>query len=110
MNTGVAMESWPLWKLVLVDYLWWTVVNGFCVSLVLPGVVRVLGLVLANRVGRGLGCPLLLWLPRVNGRWNWGQFAVGVGIGVLLWQVFLAGYLSEEFVTTSAWDHPPFCE
>jgi predicted acylesterase/phospholipase RssA len=104
------MEPWPLWKVVLVDHLWWTLVNGFCVSLVLPAVLVVLGLILANRFGRGLGFPLLLWVPRAGGGRNWGQFAVGAGIGVLLWQVFLAGFISEEFVTTSAWDHPPFCE
>ena len=37
------MTDWPLWKVFLVDHLWWTFVNGFCVSLTLPAVLLVLG-------------------------------------------------------------------
>lgn len=98
-------------------------VNGFCVSLVLPGIPLVLFLILGLRFGAGVGLPLLFWRPRVMSRSepgatrpgrtraNWtAQFFVGIGVGALVWQVFLAGYLFEEFATNFTKDRPPICE
>ncbi len=97
------MHHW--YEILIVDWIWWTFLNGFCVSVVLPGVFVFLVLVLSNRLGRGLGMPLLFWVPS-----NRGRFLIGVGVGCLIWQVFLAGFLSEEFVSNYTWDRPPFCE
>ncbi len=92
--------------------------HGFCVSLVRPGIVIFLALVLLG-MGRGLGLPLLFWRPREKSKRPaagkteaapWPQFLVGIGIGALLWQVLLAGYLFEEFATNYTLDRPPFCE
>jgi hypothetical protein len=87
------------------EWVWWTFTNGFSVSLVLPGVLVFLGLVLFYRLGSSLGLPSLFWResPRI-------QFMVGIGVGALVWQVFLAGYLFEEFATNFTVDRPPFCE
>jgi hypothetical protein len=38
------------------------------------------------------------------------QFFIGLGLGALIWQVLLAGYLFEEFATLYTKDRPPFCE
>src|SRR3954470_16522907 len=74
------------------EWLWWTFVNGFSISLVLPGVLVFLALVLFRRFGAGLGLPLLYW--RTN---RGAQLLVGVGVGAVVFQVLLAGYLFEEF-------------
>jgi predicted acylesterase/phospholipase RssA len=87
------------------EWVWWTFTNGFSVSLVLPGVLLFLGLVLFHRFGSSLGLPTLFWraAPR-------SQFMVGIGVGALIFQVLLAGYLFEEFTTNFTVDRPPFCE
>ncbi|MCE9565542.1 MAG: patatin-like phospholipase family protein [Planctomycetes bacterium] len=93
-------------------------VHGFCVSLVRPGIVIFLVLVLLG-LGRGIGLPILFWRPREKsehpeaGKTNaarWPQFLVGIGIGALVWQVLLGGYLFEEFATNYTLDRSPFCE
>jgi predicted acylesterase/phospholipase RssA len=87
------------------EWLWWTFTNGFAVSFVLPGVLLFLILVLFNRFGSGLGLSSLFWRKNPT-----TQFLVGIGIGAVVWQVFLAGYLFEEFATNFTVDRPPFCE
>ncbi|HJZ55123.1 MAG TPA: hypothetical protein VKE74_09205, partial [Gemmataceae bacterium] len=87
------------------EWVWWTFINGFSVSLVLPGVLVFLGLVLFLRYGSALGLPTLFWRQD-----PWAQFLVGVGVGAVVWQVILAGYLFEEFATNFTVDRPPFCE
>jgi hypothetical protein len=62
-------------------------------------------LLLFFRFGIGLGLPRLFWQEE-GGR----QFMVGIGIGAVLWQLFLAGYVFEEFATNFTIDRPPFCE
>ena len=84
---------------------WWTFINGFSVSLVLPGVLAFLGLVLFRRFGSSLGLPTLFW--RASPR---SQVMVGIGVGALIFQVLFAGYLFEEFATNFTVDRPPFCE
>ena len=90
--------------------------HGFCVSLVRPGIVIFLALVLLG-MGRGLGLPLLFWRPREKSKRPaagkteaapWPQFLVGIGVGALLWEVLLAGYLFKEFATNCTLDRPPF--
>lgn len=87
------------------EWVWWTFINGFSVSLVLPGVFGVLFLVLFLRLGSSLGLPSLFWRATVR-----QQLMVGIGVGALVWQVLLAGYLFEEFATNFTVDRPPFCE
>jgi hypothetical protein len=92
---------------------------GFCVSLVRPLVLIGFGLILFYKLGLGLGIPLLFWRPRAlepgqtaeYTRPNRSaQFLVGLGLGALLWQVILSGYLYEEFEGYDVIDRPPFCE
>ncbi len=98
-------------------------INGFCVSLVRPGILIFLGLVLCTRFGAGLGLPLLFWRPREPQPTAGGadptlgtrpnrpaQFLVGMGVGALIWQVLQAGYLFEELASNFTRDRPPFCE
>jgi hypothetical protein len=40
----------------------------------------------------------------------WSQLFIGVAVGCVVWQTFLAGYLFEEFATNYTLDRPPFCE
>ena len=42
----------------------WVFLQGFCVSLVRPGILIFLALVLLGRLGRGIGLPILFWRPR----------------------------------------------
>lgn len=102
------METGPLMEWILDDF--GVFIHGFCVSLVLPGVLLFLVLVLWNKVGRPVGLPLLIWVKGQDGRAGWGQLPIGMGVGVLVWQVFFAGYLAEEWATNYTWDHTPFCE
>ena len=90
---------------------WWTFANGFCTSVVLPGILIFLILLLTNQVGRGLGLPLLMWVGGPDGGpAGWRQFFIGIGVAVLVWQVLLGGYIAEEFATNYTIDRPPFCE
>ncbi len=87
------------------EWLWWTFTNGFSLSFVLPGVLAFLVLVLFFGFGSGLGLPTLFWRKSAK-----SQLMIGIGIGAVVWQVFLAGYLFEEFATNFTIDRPPFCE
>lgn len=89
----------------LFDWVWNVFIHGFCVSIIRPMILIGLALVLFNRFGAGLGLPHLFWRPR----W-WAQLCVGFVIGLLVWQVFLSGYLFEEFATNYTRDRAPFCE
>ena len=92
---------------------------GFCVDLVRPLMLVGFSLILFHKFGLGLGIPLLFWRPRElkSGekasytRPNpFAQFMVGIGLGALLWQVILSGYVYEEFEGADVIDRPPFCE
>ncbi len=104
MNLNLSDVPEPV-HVVLRDWVWWTLMNGFSVPLALPAVLLFLVLVLFFRLGAGLGIPRLFWHPE-----RLPQFMVGIGIGAVLWQVFLAGYVFEEFATNFTVDRPPFCE
>lgn len=92
-------------QVFLREWVLWTLLNGFCVPLALPAILAFLVLLLFFRFGIGLGLPRLFWLPNPG-----PQFMVGIGIGAVLWQLFLAGYVFEEFATNFTIDRPPFCE
>lgn len=98
----------PVW-LWLTTYLWEPFahffLNGFCVNLARPLVVLVPVAIIFGQVGRGLGLPQLFRRPSVTDR-----LFIGAGVGVLVWQAVLAGYLFEEFATHYTFDRPPFCE
>jgi Patatin-like phospholipase len=93
------------------DWVWGVTINGFCISLVLPVVLLLIVGLLFFDWGRGLGLPYLMRPEGPEGRTAFGrQLFVGLGVVVLIWQVFLAGYLAEEFATNYTSDHAPFCE
>ncbi|HEY1192403.1 MAG TPA: patatin-like phospholipase family protein [Gemmata sp.] len=79
-----------------------------------------LGLVLFRKFGLNLGTlPLMFWRPKElkpgekadHTRPNVvAQFFVGLGVGAVVWQVLLSGYVSEEFSNNLTIDRPPFCE
>lgn len=79
--------------------------NGFCVNLIRPLVVLVPLVIIFGKVGRGLGLPQL-FRPQSG----YDRLFIGVGVGILVWQAILAGYLFEEFATNYTFDRPPFCE
>jgi predicted acylesterase/phospholipase RssA len=87
------------------EWVWWTLLNGFSVPLALPAVVVFLVLVLFFRLGIGIGLPRLFWHPD-----RFPQFMIGIGVGAVVWQTLLAGYVFEEFATNFTVDRPPFCE
>jgi hypothetical protein len=97
-------------RLLVVEWWWWVFVNGFCTSVVLPGVLFFLILLLGNRIGRTIGLPLLMWVGNETWSQHGRQFLIGIWVSVLLWQVMVAGYLGEEFATNYTVDRPPFCE
>ncbi len=78
--------------------------TGFGVSLVLP---LILGFVVAIlfRHPKAFGIVHLFWRPRKA-----RQFSIGLGLGAVVWQVFLAGYLFEPMATNFTQDRAPFCE
>src|SRR5580698_8901584 len=92
-------------EVYLREWVWWTLLNGFSVPLALPAVLAFLVLLLFFKFGIGLGLPRLFWQANPK-----PQFMVGIGIGAVLWQLFLAGYVFEEFATNFTIDRPPFCE
>src|SRR5580698_7248261 len=92
-------------EVYLREWVWWTLLNGFSVPLALPAVLAFLVLLLFFKFGIGLGLPRLFWQANPK-----PQFMVGIGIGAVLWQLFLAGYIFEEFATNFTIDRPPFCE
>ncbi|MDX2036207.1 MAG: hypothetical protein SFX72_06115 [Isosphaeraceae bacterium] len=105
------------WKTILevlkrffVDDVWGVFINGFLLTMTLPVVAALLAGLLFNVIGRGLGLPLLLWVDGTPNERRRGQFLVGLGIGVLLIQIVLAGYIGEEFATNYTVDRSPFCE
>ncbi len=84
---------------------WNYFLNGFCVNLIRPLVVLVPLVIIFGKVGRGLGLPQLFRRP------SWyDRLFIGIGVGILVWQAVLAGYLFEEFATNYTFDRPPFCE
>ena len=80
-------------------------VTGFCVSLVLPTILLVLGIIVIAGRPRGFGIVYLFW----QSQW-WRQLTTGLGVGTVVWQTFLAGYLFEPLATNYTMDRPPFCE
>jgi hypothetical protein len=91
------------------ERVWWenalgVFLTGFSVSLVLP---LILGFVVAIlcRQPKAFGIVNLFWRPRKS-----RQFSIGLGLGAVVWQVFLAGYLFEPMATNFTQDRPPFCE
>ena len=89
----------------LYEPFWYFFLNGFCVNLIRPLVVLVPLVIIFGQVGRGLGLPQLFLRPSWRDR-----LFIGVGVGILVWQAVLAGYLFEEFATNYTFDRPPFCE
>jgi len=75
-------------------------------SLVLPGILVLLVLILSHSLAREYGVAHLFW--REDSRWLQGT--IGVFLAFLVWQDLLAGYLFEEFATNYTFDRPPFCE
>ncbi len=94
-----------LWATVLREWVWEQFINGFCVHLVRPLVLLLVFAITFLGVGRSYGLPALF----LRSRWH-ERFAIGAGVGVLVWQAVLAGYLFEEFATNYTVDRPPFCE
>ena len=98
-----------LWQFVenilLREWTWELFLNGFCLHVVRPAVIVLPLLVIYGQFGRGLGVPQLFRKPK----W-WDQLWIGAGVGALLWQALLAGYLAEEFATNETMDRTPFCE
>lgn len=90
---------------ILRDWVWSYFLNGFCVNLIRPLVVLVPVLIIFFKVGRAMGLPQLFRRESLYAR-----FFIGVGVGVLVWQAVVAGYLFEEFATNYTVDRPPFCE
>ena len=90
---------------VLRDWVWGLFVNGFCVHLTRPLVLLAVFAVAFLGFGRSLGLPALFLRPS-----RFERFAIGAGVGVLVWQAVLAGFLFEEFATNYTTDRPPFCE
>jgi predicted acylesterase/phospholipase RssA len=98
--------DWLAWVVTITrDWAWGVFLNGFCLNLVRPLVVLLpLAIIFAN-LGRGLGLPQLFRKKS----W-WDQLWMGAGVGVLLWQALLAGFLFEAFATNYTADRAPFCE
>jgi predicted acylesterase/phospholipase RssA len=90
---------------VLREWVWDLFINGFCVHLVRPLVLALVFAITFFGVGRSYGLPALFLRPS-----TFERFAIGAGVGVLVWQTILAGYLFEEFATNYTIDRPPFCE
>lgn len=100
------MDAFWHWLLVAVwEPFWCFFLNGFCVNLVRPLVVFVPLVIIFGKGGRSFGLPQLF--RRESG---YDRFFIGMGVGVLIWQAVLAGYLFEEFATNYTFDRPPFCE
>ena len=87
------------------DWAWGVFLNGFCLNLVRPLVVLLPLAIIFLNLGRGLGLPKLF-----RKKTWWDQLWMGAGVGVLIWQALLAGFLFEEFATNYTADRPPFCE
>ena len=107
------------------DWVWGICIHGFCVSLLRPALIGFFFLVIAFEFGSGLGkLPLLFWRPRPPVPLAQGgttterrtrphklkQIFIGLVVGALFWQVFLSGYIFEEFATNFTYDRAPLCE
>jgi predicted acylesterase/phospholipase RssA len=98
--------DWISWATAITrDWAWGVFLNGFCLNLVRPLVVLLPLAIIFLNMGRGLGLPQLFRKKS----W-WDQLWMGAGVGVLIWQALLAGFLFEQFATNYTADRPPFCE
>jgi predicted acylesterase/phospholipase RssA len=98
--------DWSAWLSTITrDWAWGVFLNGFCLNLVRPLVVLLPLAIIFLNLGRGLGLPQLFRKKS----W-WDQLWMGAGVGVLIWQALLAGFLFEAFATNYTADRPPFCE
>ena len=79
--------------------------TGFSVTLLLPLIVAGAFGVVFFRWPTAFGIANLFWRPT-----GWGRFFAGWGVGALLWQVVLAGYLFEPMATSYTYDRPPYCD
>lgn len=79
--------------------------TGFLVTLLLPLIVAGCAAVVFGRVPTAFGIANLFWRPSRGGR-----FVAGLGMGALLWQTVLAGYLFEPLATSYTRDRPPYCD
>jgi hypothetical protein len=112
-----------LWE----DWIWGVCLHGFCVSGVRPVLLLLLVAIVGFGFGSGLGkLPILFWRPRRPTPPRPGdptggsgestrahplkQSLIGLALGALVWQVFLSGYVYEEFATNDTVDRPPLCE
>ncbi len=94
------------------DLFWGVFLNGFCMHYVRLFIIVLLFGILFRNWGKSLGIPYL-FLPSSSKRplqYMFHRFAVGAGVGVVLFQCLLAGYLFEEFASNFTTDRPPFCE
>ncbi|MEZ6142327.1 MAG: patatin-like phospholipase family protein [Zavarzinella sp.] len=110
---AIALLIWAWtsndWASKQLNRLWWedvfgVMLTGFSVSLVLP---LLLGAVVAIVFGQPKAFGIVKLFLHPN---PWRQLWIGVGLGALVWQVFLAGYLFEPLATNFTQDRPPFCE
>lgn len=90
---------------VLREWVWEQFIHGFCVHLVRPLALLLVFAITCLGVGCSFGLPALF----LRAKWH-ERFLIGAGVGVLLWQAAVAGYLFEEFATNYTIDRPPFCE
>lgn len=87
------------------EFWWGPFLNGFCVHLTLPILLLAAALVLLTRAGRSIGIDRLFRHDQPR-----SQFLIGLSLGTLVWQLFLAGFLFEEFASNFSRDRRPFCE
>src|SRR5688500_10746237 len=87
------------------EFWWGPFLNGFCVHLTLPILLLAAALVLFTRAGRTIGIDRLFRHDQPR-----SQLLIGLSLGTLVWQLFLAGFLFEEFASNFSRDRRPFCE
>lgn len=107
------MEVFGQWLLTFLwEPFWNFFLNGFCVNLIRPLVVLIPLAIIFFQAGRGLGLPQLFRPESAKHKFYslYDRFFIGIGVGILVWQAILAGYLFEEFATNYTFDRPPFCE
>lgn len=84
---------------------WGVFLTGFLVNLLLPIIVAGCFAVVVFRQPTAFGIANLFWRPT-----RLGRFVAGLGMGALLWQTVLAGYLFEPLATSYTWDRAPYCD